>query len=96
MCVVTDQAAAIGVTAMPTPTTDNISDSWFLWLPWMASWRLADATGVQANPYMRYDFDSKAMRKVQESDTIAVMLENASAGDGCNFLLQFRMLLKLT
>jgi len=39
--------------------------------------------------------DSKAMRKVQEGQDIAIVLENGSALDGMLFLLQFRMLVKL-
>ncbi len=30
LCVVSDQAAAIGITAVPTPDTDLASDLWYL------------------------------------------------------------------
>ena len=31
MAVVSDQASAVGVTAVPTPTTENSSDLWFVY-----------------------------------------------------------------
>ena len=95
MSVVTDQAAAIGVTALPTPITDESSDNWFLWMPWMASITLATAVSIQSNPYVAYPFDSKAMRKVDDGDNVAVVLENSSGADGVRFILKFRMLVKL-
>ena len=92
--VVTDQAAAAGVASLPTPITDEASDNWFLWIPWMAGLRVADATGIM-NPWVEYKFDSKAMRKVDDGDNVVVMLENASAADGALFIIKFRMLVKL-
>ena len=94
MAVVTDQAAAIGVTAVPTPIADASSDNWFLHFPWLASIRVGDATGFDNNAYIRYDIDNKAMRKVDDGDTVVVVMENSSAGAAVDFLLQFRMLIK--
>ena len=36
-CVISDQAAAVGVAAVPTPATDMGSDLWFLIDQWPAS-----------------------------------------------------------
>ena len=93
--VVTDQAAAIGVTALPTPETDRASDNWFLWEPWVASTRVASSIGFTSDPFRYYPIDSKAMRKVDDGDNVVVMLENSSAADGVNYILNFRMLVKL-
>ncbi len=93
--VVTDQARAIGVTAVPTPTTDQPSDSFFVWEPWFADARFASGVGFAMRTFYEYKFDSKAMRKVQESQDIVITIENASATDGALYILQFRMLLKL-
>ena len=93
--IVSDAAAAVGVGSLPTPITDEADDGWFVYVPWLASWRLVDATGVQANPFMEYKFDSKAKRKVNEGDTLAVVIENASSADGVNYILKDRTLLML-
>ena len=95
MAVVTNQAAAIGITAVPTPITDQASDNWFLWQPIIGPLEFGDATGFSFNPYTRYIFESKAMRKVDDGDTVAVVLENSSTVHGLRFILMFRMLVKL-
>ncbi len=94
MAVVTDQAAAIGVTAVPTPITDQGSDSFFLWMPFAQSIVVSSAIGFDNQGFTRYDFDSKGQRKVQQDDSIVIVLENNSAV-GLEFLLMFRMLVKL-
>jgi len=94
MAVATDQATAIGVTALPTPITDEGSDNFFLWMPWLASVNIATAASIANNPYMRYDFDSKAMRKANSGDNVVVTLENASGAHGVRYILKFRMLFK--
>ena len=94
MAVVTDQAAAIGVTAVPTPITDQASDNWFLWEPWAQGFVVATNIGIQSQGFTRYDFDSKAMRKVDDGDTAVVVMQN-NAAVGLEFLMMFRMLLKL-
>ncbi len=63
--VVSDQASAIGVTAIPTPITDAGSSLFFSWTPWMAAIEQATAVGFDATPGFVQHFDSKAMRKVE-------------------------------
>ena len=94
MAVVTNQALAIGVTAVPTPITDQASDEWFLWEPWFADIAFADATGF-IQKFRQIEFDSKAMRKVNDGLSVIVALENSSSAHGANYLLEFRMLVKL-
>jgi len=95
MAVVRTAASDAGVASVPTPITDEEDDSWFVWKPWLASSTVSGtpATFV-ANRFERYDFDSKAMRKISDGDTIAVVLENAEAGDGAIYVIKFRMLIK--
>jgi len=88
--VVTNQANAIGVTAVPTPITDEASDEFFVWMPFAT---LIETT-VGAIKGFEYPFDSKAMRKVTSGQTTVVTLENASLV-GLEFLIKFRMLVKL-
>jgi len=95
MAVVTDQASAIGISAIPSPYTNAGSDSFFVHLPFAVATRFGDATGFSAQSFTEFKFDSKAMRKVADSDSIVVVLENGSAAHGLNFLISFRMLIKL-
>ncbi len=92
--VVSDQAAAIGVTAIPTPQTDMASDLFFVHALFAQSFLFATASGFESTGFERTDFDSKAMRKVNENETIVVGVENAAAV-GMNYILQFRMLIKV-
>ncbi len=92
MSVVRSAAAAAGVGSVPTPITEESDDSFFVWQAFASSLLFGDATGFR--PYFeRYSFDSKAMRKVSQGDTIAITLENASVY-GLRYILKFRMLIK--
>ncbi len=77
MAVVTDASVAIGATALPGPVTELDDDIWFLWEPFLdaSDTMEAAATGIIHSQ----DFDSKAMRRVEEGRSVIVMVENASA-----------------
>jgi len=91
--VVSDQASAIGVTAVPTPIVDAGSSLFFSWTPWTCMLRFADATGIQYSPNT-FEFDSKAMRKVEVGEDLIVSFENGSAGDGMTGIWMARILIK--
>ena len=74
MIVVNDLALAAGVASIPGPITDASDDGWFVWEPFQQSGTDA-STGVTVD----HPFDSKAMRKVREGFSIAVIAENAHA-----------------
>ncbi len=88
--IVSDQASAIGVTAVPTPIADQSSDLFFVHQPFQGFF----ATG-QGKTWQRHTFDSRAMRKVNEAETVVVVIENAEATFGLDYILIFRMLVKL-
>ncbi len=94
MAIVSDQAAAIGITAVPTPTTDQASDAFFMWQALVAPMRFASAVGIHQVAQV-FEFDSKAMRKFDENETLIVVVENASSSAAMQFLMQFRQLIKL-
>ncbi len=94
MTVVSEQASVAGVASVPVPITDETSDLFFTYVPWAASLILADATGI-IDGMQVYQFDSRAQRKVQDGDAVAVTLENASSVHGVGYVLKFRMLFKL-
>ncbi len=92
--IVSDQSVAIGVTAVPTPTTDASSDLWYVYEGFMGRFLFISGVGVaQSNQFFRYD--SKAMRKVEEGQQIAYMAEADSISSGLVLQHQARVLVKL-
>jgi len=91
---VTDQALAIGITAVPIPILDSPSEQWLLWQPFFTDFTFLNSTGAVTGNFKRFDLDSKAMRKMNDGTSVVVVLQNASTV-GLDFLLEFRMLVKL-
>ncbi len=93
IAVVSDQASAVGVTAVPTPATDRGSDLWFVIEQWIGLFNLigSDVTAdVQFRP-----IDSKAMRKVDVGQDLVKVVEAGIGGSGCLHRSMGRMLVKL-
>ena len=93
LCVVSDQALAIGVSAVPTPVTDAFSDLFFVYQEIMTK---GDATAAgQIGEMVQYD--SRAMRKVSDDQDVIVVLESqlAALTDGTITRHHGRMLIKL-
>jgi len=95
LAVVSVQAAAIGVTAVPTPETDRGSDLWFVYESLAAFQTFVTGAGYDQNGLVVKEFDSKAMRKVEDGDTIITVAETSSISLGTVVHESFRMLLKL-
>ena len=95
LAVVSDQAVAVGVTAVPTPSTDRASDLWFVYESLMSEFEFVSGVGFDQRPGDRKDFDSKAMRKVVEGDQIIVVGETAAISDGVIATVVGRVLVKL-
>ena len=92
MCVVSDQAIAIGITALPTPATDLGSDLWFLHQSWIGQFQLNAAGMLSEGPK---DIDSKSMRKVVDGQDIAAVVEAGIGLSGVVVRTVGRMLIKL-
>ncbi len=94
LCVVTDQAEAIGVTAIPTPVTDAKSDAWFLhqWL--VANFNFVSGAGFESNAGQTWTLDSKAMRKVSEDEDLVGVIESSAISDGVIVTAMGRLLIK--
>ena len=93
--VVQDTAVAIGVTAVPTPITDMQSDWHFYELLYG---RFAFVTGVGFDSVgLAYQTpgDSKAMRKVDFGQDLAVVAETTDVSDGVQIYDGGRVLIKL-
>ncbi len=92
--VVSDQAIAIGVTAVPTPAIDLGSDLFFLIDQWPGRFELV--AGLTAlSDLAPMTIDSKAMRKVDDDQNVAMVAEAGIGGDGLNISTVGRMLIKL-
>jgi len=93
--VVTDQASAIGVTAVPTPFTDLGSDSWFVHQIVTGVFLFISGVGVHPTGGRIIDVDSKAMRKVEDGSDINFTAENSGISAGTTIVTAGRMLVKL-
>ncbi len=95
MCVVSDEAAAVGVTAVPTPMTSVESDLWYVHEQSFDTFRFGDQTGAQSNTGRLREIDSKAMRKVEEGQDVVLVLQNSAQSDGTISSIGGRMLVKV-
>jgi len=95
-CVVSDQASAIGITAVPTPVTDLESDAWYLHQFIANAFTLLSSVGFQEGSNQFINIDSKAMRKVEDGfDNIGVIEAPLTLSQGVVVTLAGRQLLKL-
>ncbi len=94
LAVVSDQAVAVGVTAVPTPFTDAESDLWFVHQWMLNDMQLITAAGFDGNAGQHYIVDSKAMRKVEEDTQIIIVGESAAPSSGTSILIAGRLLVK--
>ncbi len=79
MMIVSDLAIAAGAASIPGPVTDASDDGWFLWFG-VSQVSIAALGGVVNTNPQSYVIDSKAMRKVADGFSIAVMYESLSQG----------------
>ena len=77
--VVSSQALAVGITAVPEPFDEADWDGWMVWRSFSYRLEFADATGVRM---LSWDFevDSKAMRKLGEGDAFIQVAQSQSGG----------------
>ncbi len=90
--VVSDQASAVGVTAVPTPDTERSSDLWFLFAE--GGGNGFTAVNEVSGQYWE-DFDSKAMRKVEDGQDMVIVKETSSISLGAIVTHGGRFLIKL-
>ena len=96
IAIVSDQASAIGVTAIPTPYTDMGSDLWFLHEQAMNHFTFVSGVGFDAAGGRETRIDSKAMRKVDIGQDLVVVAEIASGiSTGVDVVIGGRMLVKV-
>ncbi len=75
--IVSEQAASVGVTAVPAPDTDA---GWgWLWHSYFAQSFVTEANSMVFNALQLIVIDSKAMRKVGDNERLVVVIQNSSA-----------------
>ncbi len=95
MAVVSDQAVAIGITAVPTPFTDMGSDLWFLHQILQGDFTFLSGVGVMEIGGQLKDVDSRAMRKVEDGQDLVGIVETSSLSTGAVAGFAGRQLIKL-
>jgi len=95
VCVVSQQAAAIGITAVPTPMFDLGSDLFFVHQLMAGRFEFVSGTGFDPQAMNMVQYDSKAMRKVNDDEDVVLTLETSSLSSGINIYHAGRMLIKL-
>ena len=93
--IVSDQAAAVGVTAVPTPATDSDSDLFYVYEAGTSRIDFQSAVGVRQNFGYTITIDSKAMRKVGEDQDLLEVVETAATSAGATVVTFTRTLVKL-
>ncbi len=93
--VVSDEALAVGVTAVPTPGTGKESDLFFVFETLLTALNFGSAIGVQHPFGVGAVYDSKAMRKVEDGQDIAQTIQTEGISDGVVVQKTGRMLIKL-
>ena len=93
--VVSEDAASIGVTALPGPLSD-IENDWFVWVPFTLAFDNV-LTEFDSMYFQQVTFDSRGMRKLKKGDGLVSMLEVESdlAGDSIDSNVSFRQQFKL-
>ncbi len=92
--IVSDEAVAIGVTAVPTPVTQNQS-SWFLFDAGSDQFTFTTGVGFISPTGVLRNLDSKSMRKVEEGQDLIQVVETGAGSDGVAITTFFRTLIKL-
>jgi len=96
MAVVSDEAVAVGITAVPTPDASDGSDLWFVYERLMAQLQLKTAVGFDSAGLVDIQvIDSKAMRKVEPGQDMIEVIESSSFSAGCIIRTYTRSLVKL-
>ncbi len=91
--VVSDQAEAIGVSAVPTPATDLGSDLWFMHQTWIGRFQLV-GSAIQTEVVSK-NYESRAMRKVEDGQDLVFVIEAGLGENGLTLSHVGRVLIKL-
>ncbi len=95
IAVVSDEAVAVGVSAVPTPMSSMGSDLWLLHEISLGRVQITSASGFESQAGYVMRIDSKAMRKVDIGQDIVVVIQNGATSEGTSNVIGGRMLVKV-
>ena len=96
ICIVSENAAAVGITAVPMSMMDIGWDGWFAHKQFLVKTPVANEL-LNDSTMFRWDIDSKAMRKIRETDVVLGVVEVAKLGTATlQLTLRSRLLAKLS
>ena len=78
-CVVSSDALAVGITAIPGPFSDPGWDGWLQWQSFAKRFEFGTAVGINFDAAWSYQVDSKAMRKIP-AESVLVQVAESNAG----------------
>ena len=94
--VATSVAIAAGVASLPGPVTEANDDGWFVWEPFTQLSQATEAGSTHDGISTIRNFDSKAMRRIDQGFGVAVVVENSHATHGFEFAFAFSLLASRT
>ena len=93
--IVSEQAASIGISAIPHPVTDGADGLWMVHQFFASSFDFQSAVGIAPRAGQSIVIDSKAMRKIGSDQRLVFVVENVHASDGFSAWVQFRVLSRI-
>ena len=92
--VVSDQAVNTGIGVIPTPVQEDASD-FHVYERRASQFTFISGVGIDSVSGLSWGFDSKAMRKVDNGEDVAIVCETSPISLGAMLISHFRMLVKL-
>ena len=94
--VVTETAAAVGISAIPSPSgiSGDPEADWYVWQALSTAIIFGSGVAFDANAGSHFDIDSKAMRKVGPDDDVVAVYSNEGAA-GIRLVTNGRQLIQL-
>ena len=92
--IVSDEAAAIGVTAVPGPFDSADWTGWYVWRSFSLHLDVQSAVGFDVQSMINMEVDSKAMRKIYPNETFVLVAE--SQAGAFDISMPLRTLVKLS
>ena len=80
MCIVTQNAFGIGVTAVPDPIADIAWEGWFVYETGVVKQVAATLDQAEIGAGQRIEIDSKAMRKLRITDNVVGVFATTAIG----------------
>ncbi len=95
LCVVSDEAVVAGAASIPRPFDDAGWDGWFVWQAFSGHFDVTTDVGRVGldGGSRQYEIDSKSMRKVNDNETVVLMVESQTGA--INVVSHIRQLFKL-